>query len=111
MKKKKQASCKDLETIDIKQYLKEGDIVKGFLRVNMMKGLPNLQHFFLFKEYRNLDEMRTLKNMFVSVVKKLGFDRAYVHAQTHRQAKLTKYFFGKDPYAIKDKTAWFLVDV
>jgi hypothetical protein len=112
MKKKKQVSCKGLAEIDIKQYLKDGDIIKGFFLVNMMKGLPNLQHFFLFKEYRNLDNVRAMiMGMFVPSVKDLGFDKAYLHARTYRQAKLIKYFFGKEPYAIEQSIAWFLVDL
>ena len=111
MKKKELDYCKDLEEIDIKQYLTDGDIIKGFFRVNIMKGLPNLQYFFLSKEYRNLNNMRDLKNMFVSVVMALGFSKAYIHATTARQITLIRYFFRQDPYAIEHDTAWFLIDI
>ena len=112
MKNKKSACFNDSAEINVTGYLKEDDYVIGCFLINKMRGLPNLQHFFISKDYRNLNNVRNLiMRTFVPAVKDLGFKQAYLHARTPRQAKLIKYFFKKDPYAIENNIAWFLVDI
>lgn len=95
----------------IKYYLEDKGEVKGFLAVNFKKGFPHLQHFYLNVRYRNADNVRTLIKAFVNIVKKLGYKTAYIHACTGRQMKLIEYYFKKKPYGLKDKHAWYIVNV
>ena len=79
--------------------------------IDIKKGLPHLKHFFVDKKYRNATTSRLLINKFKEVVRQLGFNQAYIHAETKDRAKMIQYYFKKEPFTVQNKAAWFLVDI
>ena len=96
----------------LRYYLEDGKVVKGFFLVNFKKNLPHLQHCYLSKASRNINNLRLMVNVFKDMIKELGYQAAFLHARSERQMKLIRYFFNrKKPYAFENNIAWYKVDI
>jgi len=92
--------------------MQDGDIVKGFIGINMKRDIPHLQHFYVDTPYRTIDNARKLIKSFVAIAKELGYSKAFVHACTKEQETFIRYYFkAKKPYCFNDGVMWYLVDL
>jgi len=91
--------------------LDDDGMIKGFFSIKNEWGFPSLEYFCTKREYRSPELARELTRAFTGVIKINGFKKAIVHATKEQIGKYIEYYWKTKPYAYKNDTAWYLVEV
>ncbi|MBU2062331.1 MAG: hypothetical protein KKH44_10845 [Bacteroidetes bacterium] len=98
-----------------KQYktfiFEEDKHIKGFFTIKREWGYPSIQHFCVNRKNRSPLMARKIAKAMKITIKEMGFNRAILHSKNNITDKFISYFFKKQPYAIKNITTFFFVEV
>jgi len=91
--------------------LEEDGEIKGFFTIKKEWGVPSIQHFCVNRKFRSTEMARKLAKAMKETVKSMGSSKLILHSKSEKLDKCIKYYFKKNPYAVRNDTAFFFVEV
>jgi len=87
------------------------DIFAGFFHFRIEQNVPSLRHFYISKDFRNINNARGLLNEYKKIVHGMGFNVSFISVNKPYLEKLVEYKFKKGPYARQGNVTAYLVEV